>query len=97
MQRAAQEMGVSFEVRPPDGEPQPRVDPTELEPLVGAWRESLNASLANHISGPLEWREGMAPPYFTDKPAWDGYSALLIWAAHEEHPGSPLPDVAPDD
>jgi hypothetical protein len=32
---------------------------------------------------------GLAPPYFTDKPAWDCYGAFLIWAAHEEHPGAP--------
>ena len=72
-------------------------DPAVIEPAVIAWRDALNVGLRPHLTAPLTWNEGMTPSYFTDKPAWESYAALLIWAAHEEHRGLPLPSVAPED
>jgi hypothetical protein len=96
VQRAAREMGLALQIDCADASETP-AEPTEIEPLILAWRDGLNASLAAHVPSPVVWREGMAPPYFTDKPAWDCYSALLVWAAHEEHAGLPLPTIAPED
>jgi hypothetical protein len=43
--------------------------------------QGVRAGLEPHLTTSLESPEGMDPPYFTDKPAWDCYSALLVWAA----------------
>lgn len=97
VQRLAREKGWELEVVRPDGPPPPAPDPHDVEPAMIAWRAALNESLGSHLSMPLDWVEGMAPPYFTDKPAWDCYSALLVWAAHEEQGDPHLPAVAPED
>jgi len=34
----------------------------------------------------LDWNEDPDGPYFTDKRAWDGYGALVLWATYEELP-----------
>jgi hypothetical protein len=36
-------------------------------------------------------------PYFTDKPDWDGYGALLLWAAYTEHPEISRPSTKIED
>jgi hypothetical protein len=72
-------------------------DTREIEAAVVAWRNAVNVGLKPHLSTPLDWDEGMGPPYFTDKPAWDCFSALMVWAAHDEHGDPDLPAVATDD
>src|SRR5512139_2610382 len=52
-------------------------DPEQLRPTVLAWRQALSAGLAEHLSAPLDWDESATAPYFTDKPSWDCYGALL--------------------
>ncbi len=39
---------------------------------------------------PINWDESNAAPYFTDRPGYDGYGALLVWAAHAERGSDPL-------
>jgi hypothetical protein len=56
----------------------------------------MSGGLAPHGVGPIEWSESDEQPYFTDRPGWPGYSALLTWAAHAEHPDLPLPDAIPE-
>jgi hypothetical protein len=34
----------------------------------------------------LDWTEDSKAPYFTDKPTWDCYADLLLWAAYDEQP-----------
>jgi hypothetical protein len=46
---------------------------------------------------PLDWDESADAPYFTDKPAWDGYQGLLLRAAYQEHPGLQIPVEIPKD
>jgi hypothetical protein len=69
--------------------------PTEIAPVAVSWRDGLSNALAPHGVAPFSWEESLDCPYFTDKPAWDCYSALMVWASHHEHPESPLPAVAP--
>lgn len=63
---------------------------TRTRYYAGNWETIVQQS--SHESG-----VPVTPPYFTDKPAWDCFSGLLAWAAHEEHRDSVLPTVAPDD
>lgn len=44
----------------------------------------------------LDWEESDETPYFTDKPDWYGYVALLLLAAHAEHPELEQPIQLPD-
>jgi len=55
---------------------------------VLAWRAGIGQQLrqAGLVSSELAWREDIASPYYTDKPAWDCYGALQLLAAHEEAP-----------
>jgi hypothetical protein len=97
VQQAAAATGVPVEVVRMNESPDAVRDAAVLEGAAIAWRDGLNAGLQPHLSAPLAWSEGMTAPYFTDKPAWDSYSALLTWAAHEEHPDLQRPGVALDD
>ena len=98
VQRAARESGVPVTIIRPEGDSEDAVtDPAAIEEVIVEWREALSASLKTHLTAPLDWTEGMDPPYFTDKPAWDCYSALMVWAAHEEHGDPRLPTVSPED
>ena len=53
-------------------------------------------ALASDLSAPLEWDECQSSKYFTDKPAWDGYAALILWAAYDEqrHQKRPVAAIA---
>ena len=59
-------------------------DPAQIRPAVLAWRDQLSAGLGQNIDSPLDWNESAAAPYFTDKPGWDAFGALLMWAAYAE-------------
>lgn len=90
VQRTGREQGFAVEVHRQQVN-DAVVDPAGLEPVLIAWRDMLSGALSTHLSGPLRWDEGMGPDYFTDRPAWDCYGSLLVWAAHEEHAGTDLP------
>ncbi len=47
-------------------------------------------------SRPLDWDESDESPYFTDKPDWYGYVALLLLAAYAEHPEIARPRQLPE-
>jgi hypothetical protein len=86
VQQYGRESGMPVDVVRPN-EPEDAVaDPNEIRADVLAWRESLSKGLGGNLSGPLDWDESPESPYFTDKPAWDCYSSLLLWAAYSEHP-----------
>jgi hypothetical protein len=87
VQRYGRETGMKVEViRRPADPPDAIRDPEQIRPLVLQWRNSLNEGLGDNLESPLGWDEGPDSPYFTDKPAWDCYTSLLLWAAYEEHP-----------
>lgn len=60
-------------------------DPEQVRSAVLGWRQGLSGGLAQHLASPLDWEESGPTPYFTDKPGWDSYGALLLWAAYSEH------------
>lgn len=97
VQQAARELGIPARTERVNEQSDAIRDPLQIEELIVAWRDRLSASLGAHLGSPLVWTEGMEAPYFTDKPAWDAYGALLIWAVHAEQPDIALPQVVPDD
>lgn len=70
-------------------------DPEQIRSAVVEWRQGLSAGLASNLASPLDWNETGPTPYFTDKPAWDCYGALLLWAAYSEHDGLERPGANP--
>lgn len=96
-QQAAKEMGLNLEVIRQHNPPDAIRDPDQIRPTVLAWRESLSVALADRIAQPLDWDESQAAPYFTDKPTWDCYSDLVLWAAYDEQRKLRRPERHMDD
>ncbi len=94
-QTAARELGLELQVIRQHNPTDAIRDPEELRPIIIAWRNSLSESLADNLNGPLDWDEADDSPYFTDKPTWDCYGDLLLWAAYDEQPHllKPAPSV----
>jgi hypothetical protein len=57
-------------------------DPEEVLGAVAAWCEGLGQALGVAC----EWPESADSPYWTDKPDWDGYGAVMLAAAYDERP-----------
>lgn len=85
-QKVAKELGLQITIRRKHDPEDAIRDPNELRPIVERWRDGLSLALADDLAAPLEWDESPSSKYFTDKPAWDGYAALILWAAYEEQP-----------
>ena len=66
----------------------------DLRLSVLMWRDSLSLALEEHLEDPLDWDESAAAPRFTAELGWQGYGALLLWAAYAEHPELPRPTTA---
>jgi hypothetical protein len=49
---------------------------------IERWRQALGRQLGVEVN----WNEDPEAMYFTDKPAWDCYGALVLWAAYDESP-----------
>jgi len=68
---------------------------------VVAWRDELRRGLGDRLEQPLDWDESPAAPSFVERPGWDGYGAMLVLAAHDEHPELEAPATVsadwPDD
>ncbi|MBI1375626.1 MAG: hypothetical protein GC159_23190 [Phycisphaera sp.] len=89
-QKWAKESGTSYRMIAPGGAPQP-ADWDEVADAVAHWRAAINQGLGDNIDQPIDWDESHDAPYFTDRPGYDGYGALVVWAAHAER-GSTPPD-----
>ena len=68
-----------------------------IRPKVIAWRNVLARALGERIVAPLDWDESEAAPWFTDRPGWDGFGSLVLWAAYAENPTLRIPTVLPED
>jgi len=87
-QKWARETGTHYQMIGPDGPPQ-AADWNEVAELVTHWKTAINMGLGENLSQPLDWDESSSAPYFTDRPGYDGYGALLVWAAHAERGTKP--------
>jgi hypothetical protein len=97
IQKYARETGTPLQVVRPNQTEEEIADKETIRADVIQWRSGLSEGLKGHLSQPLDWDESDSSPYFTDKPAWDGYSSLLLWAAYLEHPELTKPKRALDD
>ena len=85
VQQWAEENGYTFNRITPDGEPadnEEELSPAEIQAAVEDWRDQILAA----ISQPNQphytpWPEDNERPYYTDKPDWDAFGAMLLVAA----------------
>lgn len=96
VQQLAHKEGVEVRVVRP-GQSDAITEPDQVRPLVLQWQRMLADALAEHLENPVDWDESNEAPYFTDKPTWDCWSDLLLWAAYDEHPEYERPTEAISD
>jgi hypothetical protein len=71
------------------GGPAKTATPEATHEAVIAWQRALRE--ATGIAS-LDWPESPSLPYFTDKPDWDGYWAVVLLAAADQFPDIAAPD-----
>jgi hypothetical protein len=72
----------------PDGEPE-KVNIETATAVVLAWRDLMNTNIEDFRNLPLDWSEDSNVAYYTDKPDFEGWLALQLWAAYaDEEPAS---------
>jgi hypothetical protein len=70
-------------------------DPAEVLAITEMWRTSLCAQFREH-GVVVTWQEDPRGTYSTDKPGWEPYRALLLWAFYLEHPELDRPAEFPE-
>ena len=88
VQKWAEANGMSFSRVTPNGDevPEEKPDVDEVMQTVVEWRDSI----INGVSpkdGPLyeAWPENNDASYYTDKPDWDAFGALLLYGACKKY------------
>lgn len=82
-QQWAEEHGYTYNRIGPGGpmEQEQTPDPAEVCPAMESWRDSILAALKNSGVECPSWPENNEAPYYTDKPDWDAWLALILAAA----------------
>ena len=85
VQQWAEENGYSFNRITPDGEPadnEEEMSPAEVQAAVENWRDQILSAISQPGQPPYApWLEDNEKPYYTDKPDWDAFGAMLLVAA----------------
>lgn len=83
VQMWAEANGYTFNKITPEGDSieEEALDPVEVQTAIEQWRDWLLAALASEGETYAPWLEDNTSPYFTDKPDWDAFGALLLYAA----------------
>jgi len=95
LDRTPRAKGGQAEPGRPRGASAPKKDRDRLQASVLAWRRALDGALAPHLADPLSWDETPDAPWFADRPDWDGFGALVLWAAYAEQPTLRRPAALP--
>ncbi|MGH1456847.1 MAG: hypothetical protein ACRBDI_08710 [Alphaproteobacteria bacterium] len=73
----------------------------ELRKKIDEWRDGVKDYVKDASGGKeavaFKWDESDDASFFTDKPDWDGYGALLLWAAYSEHDDLSVTKILDDD
>ena len=91
----AEANGLSFSRITPDGEiiAEEEVSADEVQCAVEEWRDQILAAVTAPGKKPYAaWQEDNEKPYYTDKPDWDAFGALLLVAACYFY-GEPIPET----
>ncbi len=100
VQRWAEENGYTFQrITPNDGEipEDEKMSPAEIQAAIESWQQQVLAAIAQPGQKPYTaWTENNEKPYYTDKPDWDAFGAMLLVAACHVY-GEPVPDTVEKD
>ena len=100
VQQWAEENGYAFNRITPDGEPadnEEELSPAEVQAAVENWRDQILAAISQPDQPPYTpWPEDNERPYYTDKPDWDTFGAMLLVAACHTYGESVPPTVEKD-
>lgn len=96
-QQWAEANGISFSRVTPDGSADADDTPDAQAVLedVAAWRDAILRAISPQ-EGPVyrAWEENNTAPYYTDKPDWDAFGALLLYGACNKY-ALEVPDTVP--
>lgn len=85
VQQMAEANGYSFSRITPNGDKIDEGDamsPEEIRKQVEDWRDWILQAIKPEDHEPYEpWQEDNEKPYYTDKPDWDAFGALLLYTA----------------
>jgi hypothetical protein len=83
-QQAAASGKPATVIRQPGG--QLDLEPDRAQEIVTRWRSEIEQDLAKSkaMRDPFDWPETLAAPYFTDKPDWHCFGAMVLLAAYTE-------------
>lgn len=90
VQQWAEENGYTFHKITPDGEQvsdEEEMTPEEIQADIESWRDQLLAAISQQEH---PWPENNEKPYYTDKPDWDAFGAMLLVVACNTY-GEPVP------
>lgn len=94
VQQWAEKNGYTFNRITPDEDPVDdgeELSPAEVQAAVENWRDQILAAIAQPGQEPYApWPEDNEKPYYTDKPDWDAFGAMLLVAACHTY-GEPVP------
>lgn len=95
VQAQAKKTGTSYtKIRPNPKIPLPKR--SEVREAVTRWQKEVSEHLKEHIKEKFSWDESDDSPYFTDRPGWQGYGALLLSCVYAEQ-GLKVPETVPED
>jgi hypothetical protein len=75
----------------------PGKESERISSAVLTWRDGMKRALRQHVDEPLDWAETAEAPWFTDRPGWDGFGSLVLWAAYAEQQGLRQPAALPEE
>lgn len=84
LQQWAEENGYSYsKISPEGGEAtEDAMTTEEIQRAIEDWRDWILAAVTPEGGEPYApWREDNEKPYYTDKPDWEAFGALLLYAA----------------
>ena len=100
VQQWAEANGYAFQKITPDGEPaddEEEPSPAQVQGIVENWRDQILAAVSPPGQAPYApWPEDNERPYYTDKPDWDAFGAMLLAAACHTY-GEPVPSTVEKD
>ena len=100
VQQWAEENGYAFNRITPDGEPadnEEELSPAEVQAAVENWRDQILNAISQPGQPPYApWPENNVSPYYTDKPDWDAFGAMLLAAACHTYEEPVPPTVEKD-
>jgi hypothetical protein len=83
VQQMGEQTGMPIHIVRAQPEPEDKItDPGVIADTVRSWQRVLSQGLECDV----DWADNGELPYWTDKPDWDGYGAVLLAAAYEACP-----------